>query len=99
MDRGAWRATIHGVAESDTTEGVTLSLSLTSVHRLFTACLNSKRMSVENYKVLCYRSTPQNRDLPPLPSVRTIHHSASSKYSCLDCSPEDSDSVSPTMHF
>ena len=26
MDRGAWRVTVHGFAESDTTEQITLSL-------------------------------------------------------------------------
>ena len=28
MDRGAWRATVHGVTESDTAKGLTFSLSL-----------------------------------------------------------------------
>ena len=28
MDRGAWRATVHGVTELDTTEQLTLTLSI-----------------------------------------------------------------------
>ena len=35
-DRGAWRATANGVTESDTTEWLTLSLSLSFIYHIFT---------------------------------------------------------------
>ena len=35
MDRGAWRATVHGVKESNRTERLTLSLFTQGSHKLF----------------------------------------------------------------
>ena len=32
MDRGAWQTTVHGVVESDTTDGLTLSLNFSTSH-------------------------------------------------------------------
>ena len=34
MDRGAWQAAVHGIAESDPTEQLTLSLSQDSLYLL-----------------------------------------------------------------
>ena len=38
MDRGAWQATLHGVAELDMTERLTLSLSFFLVRKMFEFC-------------------------------------------------------------
>ena len=41
VDRGAWQATVHGAAESDTTERLTLSLIITTIKVTMPRCLMS----------------------------------------------------------
>ena len=57
MDRGAPRATVHGVTESDTTEQLTLSLS----------CVYAKGTRKEAYNFIIFICL-----FPPAPGIRAI---------------------------
>ena len=53
MDRGAWWATIHWVAESDVSERLTLSLSITIVKDIYQFSQSIVRQKIKddyNYK-------------------------------------------------
>ena len=52
MDRGAWRATVHGVAELDTTEHVTHMTSAYTLH-----CFSSSLMEYPDLLVLFKRGS------------------------------------------
>ena len=43
MDRGAWRATVHSIAESETTEQLTLSLRI-------------QNQDIDKYNMTCTKS-------------------------------------------
>ena len=58
MNRRAWPATVHGAVESDTTEQLSLSLSLTHTHRprnflAFDCGIHSLLCSFSECRILC----------------------------------------------
>ena len=59
MDRGAWRATVHGVAESDTTEQLTHNMHLSFLH-VFSWL--EKNDSVSKTLSQCFTSEESNLD-------------------------------------
>ena len=58
MDRGAWQATVHGAAELDTTEQLSLSLSFTSFqYTIHSWIILLKLLSSWRYTLLLTKGT------------------------------------------
>ena len=52
MDRGAWQATVHGVAVSDMTEQLTLSLSRATKFNSTPFILCQRQFGIKEIKIL-----------------------------------------------